>query len=209
MSVYYPVFLDLTEKDCLVVGGGKVAERKILSLLKAKAKVTVISEEITRLLKRKSEKGQIKFIQKKFQIEDIRDFFVIIAATSDPETNRLISQKAPFLVNVVDNPSISNFIVPSILSKKHLTIAISTEGISPALSAQIKEDLDILYGKDLPVYLRFLKGFRQRVLKEIKDAKIRRKILTDAVSKDLLRILKKEGYERAKYIVLCHLKRLL
>ncbi|MCX8069022.1 MAG: bifunctional precorrin-2 dehydrogenase/sirohydrochlorin ferrochelatase, partial [Thermodesulfovibrionales bacterium] len=146
MPSYYPVFLNISGKDCLVIGGGKIAERKMLSLLKAEAKITVISETLTKKLKNEFEKGNIRFIQKSFDIEDIKTAFLVIAATSDNETNKLIALNSPFLVNVVDNPTLSNFIVPSVVSKKPLTIAISTEGSSPSFASVIKKDIESLYG---------------------------------------------------------------
>lgn len=198
MPVYYPVFLNISGKECFVIGGGKVAERKIFSLLKAKANVTVISEDLTNRLFEEHRKGKIRFIQKRFDAQDIQNAYLVIAATSDTETNKLVAQKAPFLVNVADNPSLSNFIVPSVVHKKELTIAICTEGASPALSSLIKEDIEALYGRDIGFYITFLKGFRKKVIEEIKDSALRRRILTFAASRSILDTLKKDGYNKAK-----------
>lgn len=198
MSAYYPVFVDIRGKRCVVVGGGKVAERKVSSLLKAQGEVTVISDILTNKLKELSKKGKIRHIARKFVPEDIEGAFLVVAATSDQEANRQIANSAPFLVNVVDNPGLSNFIVPSVIRKGPLTIAVSTSGISPAFSARIRRDLERLYGRDLVPFFNHLKRLRTELLKEVTDPKLRRLILRAVASPEVIEKLQRDGLSVAK-----------
>lgn len=161
---YYPVFLKLKGKKVVVVGGGIVAERKILSLVMAEAHVTVISPSLTKkLLSIKSQK-KIIHRQRRFKNNDLRGTFLVIAATDSPETNRKIAASAPALVNVVDVPSECNFIAPSVVKRGPLVIAVSTSGISPALSKTIRKELEVSYGREFSEYLKFLKQIRAKAL---------------------------------------------
>ncbi len=198
MAAYYPAFLDLRGKRCVVVGGGAVSERKVSALLRAGARVTVISETLTAGLKRLSGKGQIRHICRRYRKGDLKEAFICIAATSDKIVNQKVANDAPLLVNVVDDPALSNFIVPSVVSKGLLTIAISTQGTSPAMATLIKKDLQDLYGPDMAKYLNFLRGFRQRALRKIKDSGLRRHLLTEAVSGEIIQRLRTNGYKVAK-----------
>ncbi len=200
--IYYPVFINLNKKRCVVVGGGKVAERKVYSLLRSGADVTVISPEITDNLRKYKDKGRIEHIGRKYRNGDLRDAFLVIAATSDEKTNHIVSRDAPFLVNVVDKPEMGNFIVPSIVRRGPLTIAITTSGSSPAVSKTIRKELEIFYNKDFGDFLVFLKQVRSKIMKDIKDKKEREKLLKIFGSKDVLDILRTEGLNAAKNKIL-------
>src|SRR5512140_2814890 len=132
---YYPVFLDLHERPCVVVGGGRVAERKALSLLAAGANVTVVSPSLTATLQELSSSGRITHRARTFDAADIADAVLAIAATGSPEVNaeigRLCREKQ-VLVNVAAPPGESSFIVPSVVDRGALLIAVSTSGESPA-----------------------------------------------------------------------------
>ncbi len=198
MSLYYPVFLNLSKKRCVVIGGGRVAERKTLALLKAGAEVTVVSETLTKRLIKEKDKGLIKHIERKFRSLDVRNAFLVVAATSDRAVNARVAEASPFLVNVADNPKLSNFIVPSVVERGPLKVAISTGGASPAMASFIKKEIEALYGKDIAYFLTFLRHFREKVLREINDNAIRRKILASVVSEDMMEIFKSEGYRALK-----------
>jgi len=180
---YYPVFLNLRGKGCIVVGGGRVAERKVLSLLKAGADITVISPELTKRLKEKSLKRsislskKIKHISRKYKKGDLKNAFLVIAATDSNKTNKKVSEDAPHLINVVDVPSLCNFIVPSIVKRGPLTIAISTSGVSPSIAKAIRKELEKLYGAEFGKHLASLKKIRAKAMAEIKDKKKRERFL--------------------------------
>jgi precorrin-2 dehydrogenase/sirohydrochlorin ferrochelatase len=173
LPVYYPIFLNLKKKKCVVVGGGKIAERKVLSLLKANADVTVISPSLTERLKKESSCGKINHISREYRKGDLKNAFLVIAATASDDINKRVSENATNLINVVDTPSMCNFIVPSVIRRGLLTIAISTSGVSPALSKTIRKEIERLYGPAFGRYLGALKKIREKAMIEIKDKKKR------------------------------------
>lgn len=189
---YYPVFLNLKNKRCVVVGGGRVAERKALSLLKSGANVTVVSPETTQRLKRESSRKKIRHIPHNYKKGDLKDAFLVIAATDSSEINKKVSEDAPNLINVVDMPLLCNFIVPSVVRRGPLTIAISTSGISPSMAKAIRKELEKLYGTEFGKYLKPLRRLRAKAMVEIKDKKERRKFLKElATEKALKRSIQK------------------
>lgn len=148
MSDYYPVVLNLRGKRCVVVGGGRVAERKVYALLECGALVTVVSPTLAPGLHVLAEKKQISFFSRNYRKGDLKDAVLAIATTNYPEVNRNVfdeGQSKGVLVNVVDEPHRSNFLVPSVLRRGDLLIAVSTGGKSPALSRRIREELEETY----------------------------------------------------------------
>lgn len=202
MTKYYPAFINLSGKQCIVVGGGKVAERKVLSLLNSGAVVKVISPAITEMLRRQKERGRIKHIRRNYKSGDLKDAFLVIAATSDERINRKISEEAPCLVNVVDRPEMANFIVPAVVSRGPMTIAVSTSGASPAMAREIRKELELLYGKAFAQYLKFLKQMRQMVLKDVPDKEARERFFKEVASENIIRLLREKGFEKTREVVL-------
>jgi precorrin-2 dehydrogenase/sirohydrochlorin ferrochelatase len=199
---YYPVFLNLKGKETVVIGGGKVAERKILALLKAGANITVISPEITKRIAREKPRGSLKHIPRQYRKGDVKNTFLVIAATDSEEINKKVSEEAPCLVNVVDTPSLCNFIVPSVIQRGLLTIAISTGGVSPALSKSIRKELEKLYGPELAEYLRLLQKIRERAMREISDKRKRTEFLKSLVSAKVIKMLRDKGYKEVERVLL-------
>ena len=194
-QVYYPAFLNLKGKKTVVIGGGKVAERKILALLKAGADVTVISPKITKRIAGEKLKGSLKHIPRQYRKGDVKNTFLVIAATDSEEINQKVSEDATCLVNVVDTPSLCNFIVPSVLQRGPLTIAVSTGGISPALSKSIRKELEKLYGPEFTEYLRLLETIRKRAMKEIQNKKSRADFLKSLASEEIVKMLRQKGLQ--------------
>ncbi len=199
--LYYPAFLNLKGKKTVVVGGGKVAERKILTLLKAGAEITVISPEITKRIDGEKRKGRIKHICRQYRKGDLRNAFLVVSATDSHAINKHVSEDAPSLVNVLDAPALCNFIVPSVIQRGHLTIAISTSGISPGLSKSIRRELEHLYCPDFAHYLRSLKKIRTKAMKEITDKKKRTAFLKSLASKEVIEILRQKGFKEVKRVI--------
>lgn len=197
-AVYYPVFLNLKDKKAVVIGGGKVAERKMRSLLKAEADVTVISPRITPLIEKEKCKGTIAHINRRYRKGDVKKAFIVIAATDSHPTNQLISDEAPCLVNVVDTPHMCNFIVPSVIQRGPLTIAVSTSGVSPAIAQSIRRELEKLYGPEFSTYLKGLKRIRAEAMNGIKDPKKRGALLKSVASDKMIRMLRVKGAIAAK-----------
>jgi siroheme synthase-like protein len=142
----YPVFLvGLDEARCVVVGGGKVAARKVKALLKADAQVTVISPDLCRPLQRLADQGRVEVLDRAYRTGDLREAFLVIAATDDGQTNERVWEEAHaggLLVNVVDDPDHCNFIAPSVVRRGPLSLAISTSGHCPALSRHLRRHLE-------------------------------------------------------------------
>lgn len=206
MTTYYPAFINLCGKKCIVVGGGKVAERKIASLLRTEAEVTVISPDLTATLEKHKRHGRIKHIKRGYRKGDLKNAFLVIAATSDEKINSRVSRDAPFLVNVVDRPELANFIVPSVVNRGPMTIAISTSGASPAMAKAVRKELELLYNKDFGHFIAFLRQLRKKAMMHIPDNKKRERLLKEATSKEILSILRKNGFKAAKNKVLEKIK---
>jgi precorrin-2 dehydrogenase/sirohydrochlorin ferrochelatase len=202
---YYPAFLNLKGKKVIVIGGGKVAERKTRALLKIGADVTIISPEITKRIDKEKLKGKIKHVSRQYKKGDSKKAFVIIAATDSYEINKKVSQDAPCLVNVVDSPSLCNFIVPSVIRRGPLIIAISTSGISPALSKSIRRELDRLYTPEFAKYLKLLEKIRGRAMKEIPVKKKRTEFLKSLASEKMIKMLRKKGLKEVTCLLFYNL----
>ena len=205
---YYPAFLDLKGRKAVVVGGGKVAERKVLTLLQAGADVKVISPKLTDRLLGKKNAGRIRHINRRYRSGDLKDSFLVIAATDSPEINSRIAKDAPLLVNVVDVPSECNFIVPSVMDRGNLILAISTGGTSPAFAKALRKELQKSYGPVFSEYLEFVKSIRMRALIEIGDRNKREKFLRGLASEGLIRRLRTKNLESIKQSIINDLTRL-
>ena len=203
---YYPAFIDLRGKQCIVVGGGKVAERKVAALLRSGAKVTVISPFVTGVLADYSERKRIKHLKRKYRKSDLENAFIVIAATSDGRVNREVSLDAPCLSNVVDAPELANFIVPSVIKRGPLALAVSTSGCSPALAKNIRKELELIYSKEFGIFADFLGKQRNKALIDIADDGIRERLMKQIAAPDMLGTLRKEGLEKTKEAVITILK---
>ena len=203
---YYPAFIDLRSRECVVIGGGKVAERKALSLLSCGAVLKVISPEFTGLLEREATKGNIRLIRRAYKKGDLKNAFLVIAATSDTAINRKVSEDAACLVNVVDMPGMANFIVPATVRRGPLTIAVSSSGASPAVVKAIRIELEALYGKDFGRFLSFLSVLRKKVIRDITDKKTREGFLKKVASGKMFDVLRKKGFKEARELVMKELQ---
>jgi precorrin-2 dehydrogenase/sirohydrochlorin ferrochelatase len=203
---YYPVFLDLEGKKCVIVGGGAVAERKVMTLIGTGARIRVISPDVTAKLDGLVNEGKIKHSERKYRKGDTVNAFLVIAATTDKSVNRRVFEDSPGLVNAVDMPELCNFIVPSVVSKGPLQIAISSSGLSPAVSKTLRKDLENYVPKDLSNYLSWLKDIRGKIKKKMpgtsrEATEKRSKILKKIGSKEMLDMIKGGGLSKAKTYV--------
>ena len=143
---YFPIYLDMAGRRCLVVGGGAVAERKIASLLEAGAKVTVISPDATETVARWSKNNSIQFLARRYQRGDVKGHELVFVAT-----NAQVHQDGKedgVWINAADDPNHCDFILPSVLRRGDLTVAISSGGNSPALARTIREELEIYFTQE-------------------------------------------------------------
>ena len=165
----YPVFLKLRDAPCLVVGGGKVAERKTRSLLEAQGRVTIIAPDVTLGLADMAAGDTIHHVERTFETGDLEGYFLAIAATSSPEVNQAIYREAMsrrMLINSVDDRDNSNFYVPSVVRRGDLQLAVSTSGHVPYFARKLREYLEALIYEGIDDDLRQLSEMRTAILQE-------------------------------------------
>ena len=201
---YYPVNLDLRERRCVVVGGGQVAERKTLSLLEAGADVTVVSPSLTPKLADLAASGKVLPVPALFQESHLANAHLAIAATNDLAVNRAVAQfcrTKGILVNVVAPPEESSFIVPSVVERGDLVIAISTSGTSPALSRSIRQELEKQYGPEYELLLTRLAGVRKRLREDVGSEQSRRLVLEAIIGSGVLELLREGKQHEADHLI--------
>ncbi|MFV1951572.1 MAG: bifunctional precorrin-2 dehydrogenase/sirohydrochlorin ferrochelatase [Nitrospinota bacterium] len=194
MSRYYPVYLDLPGKRCIVVGGGTVAERKVGSLLKGGADVWIVSPDLSGQLKELVDQKKVRYIKERFEEGHLKDAFLVIGATDDPSINSRISREAQrkgILVNIVDLPGDCNFIVPSVVERGNMVISISTGGKSPALSKKIRKELEQRYGEEYDEFIDLMGEIREYIMSEVNDGRQRSLIFQRLVDSKIIDLLKK------------------
>ncbi len=198
---YYPAFWNITGKKCVVVGGGEVAQRKVKRLLESGAKVFVISPRLTSELTRLSGENIISHIAEEYSGEQIYGAALVIGATDDEKTNAAISSDARskgIPVNIVDDPQKCDFILPSLVERGDLTIAIGTGGKSPALARHLREELESQYGKEYEIFLNILGSLRTKMSKNSGAGKDWFAFLLSA---GMLDVIKKKDWEKVKMLV--------
>jgi precorrin-2 dehydrogenase/sirohydrochlorin ferrochelatase len=190
---FYPAFLKLEGRPCLVFGGGTIAERKVEALLASGAVVTVISPTLTKGLSALREYGCIAWRQRRYERGDLKGFVLAISATGDEPADATIAAEAEregVLLNVVDRPRLCSFISPALVDRGDLTIAISTGGASPALARGIREELEQRFGPEYALALEILRAVRLRLAQEARPPSERREILSRLARSNLLESLR-------------------
>ena len=206
---YYPVFLDVRDRSCVVVGGGKVAERKAVALFDAGADLTVVSPELTPHLRELADKGKITYHPKTFNEQDLAGAYLVIAATNDALVNDAVARtcrKNDILVNVATSPDEGTFIVPSLVERGDLLIAISTCGDSPALARRVREELERTYGPEYGVFLEKMALLRRRLLQDVPNEADRRKVFQALVDADILYLLRAGQVHEADHRIVAIVK---
>jgi precorrin-2 dehydrogenase/sirohydrochlorin ferrochelatase len=153
----FPVVLELAGRPCLVVGGGPVAERKVDGLLEAGARVTIVSRRVTPGLHAAAGAGRVRLVPRAWEPGDLDGHALVFVATDDTAVNAAIAAAARargVWVNAADDPAHCDFILPSVLRRGALTVAVSTGGASPALSRAIREELEAYFTEDYAVLAR-------------------------------------------------------
>jgi precorrin-2 dehydrogenase/sirohydrochlorin ferrochelatase len=202
MASYYPLFLSLTDKLCVVVGGGKVAERKVQGLLKADARPKVISPDVTKGIRQLCQRGKVEVLEREYREGDLEGAALAFAATGLEEINERVrteSIRRAIPLNVVDSPNQCDFIVPSVVRNGPVSIAISTSGLLPMLAKKLKKELEGALGADYGTYARRVGAFRKFLIEHVPDVRKRREILkriTDADVSEVSRLSLKEMKKR-------------
>ncbi|MBN1763715.1 MAG: bifunctional precorrin-2 dehydrogenase/sirohydrochlorin ferrochelatase [Sedimentisphaerales bacterium] len=193
MSRLYPIFTSLAARKVVIVGGGRVAERKVMDLLECDCRIVVIAPDMTEKLMQVWQAGQIQAESRPYQNGDLKDAALVIAATNDYQTNESIfneAQQRGIFCNVVDIPELCSFQVPSVLRRGDLQIAISTSGASPALAKRIRKQLEAEFGEHYVTFMAALKKLREHLKKMYPDDQARRAgILKEFVNSEALALL--------------------
>lgn len=178
----YPICLNLKEQEVIIIGGGRVAYRKAIKLLKEKAKITVISpcfiEAFDKLEK------QLTLQQAYYEKNMIENSFLVIAATNDRQINEEIGIECRGkgkLCNIVDNPSLSTFMLPASFERGDLSISVSTNGKNPTLAQKIRNELETFFPSDYGEYVEWLSKKREGIIAIEKEEKCKKKRLKDLV----------------------------
>lgn len=204
MESYFPIVIDIHAKRCLVVGGGEVATRKVDSLIRAGADVTVVSPEAGESIQLWATEGKLIWRKQPFSDRDAAGFAFVIAATNISSVNHAVYEavkRSGGWVNIVDRPDLCNFILPSVVHRGKLTISVSTSGASPGLARKIKQRIEREIGPEYEEYVEFLATIRHQVLSEISDHSQRKRIFRELLDSRFVEAADQERYEMAAELV--------
>ncbi|MDI6709734.1 MAG: bifunctional precorrin-2 dehydrogenase/sirohydrochlorin ferrochelatase [Thermoanaerobacterales bacterium] len=204
MAPIYPVSLKLEGEPCLVIGGGRVAERKVRSLLAAGARVRVISPDLTPWLAGEALRGTIEHYPRPYRDGDVEGHFLVISAANDPEVNAGVARECGsrrVLLNAVDDPPHCSFFVPASIRRGDFTISVSTAGKSPLLARRVREELERLYGPVYGAFLEYLAARRAEIKAGEPDQGARQRRLEACLTQEVMAALRQGDLERAKELI--------
>jgi len=201
MPRYYPICLEIANRACLVVGGGAVGLRKARALLAHHGRVRVVAAEALPPLRRLAEKGRIILHERPYRASDLRGIQLVFVATDDAALNRRIAREARrrrVPINIADVPALCDFIVPSIVRRGKLIVAVSTEGACPALSKRLRKALEKQFDRAYGDYVEMLAGLRKRIIARTPDSRAAARLLERLLDEDFLRIIRRKGRRAAE-----------
>lgn len=190
---YYPIFLDVRHRHCLVVGGGSVGVRKAVTLLECGAAVTVVSPRVSERLTELAKNESLTIEKRPFRFSDLKDKFLVIGATDNQELNQQIhaeSERLDILCNIADQPKACNFILPSIVKQGDLVIAISTSGKSPAFAKKLRQDLEQQLGNEYAVFLELMGAVRKKLLAKDHQPEVHKPLFEALINRGLIEMIK-------------------
>lgn len=199
MTELYPVSLNLTGKTCVVVGGGSVALRKVKTLLEYGAHVTVISPQLDADLE--AMQTQFTWIPQGYADDMLAGAFLVIAATDSRDVNHQVAvwcAEHQVLVNVVDSKEESSFTVNAAVRQGDLTLTVSTNGVSPAISRKIRKQLQQQFGPEYAMMLEIVREIRNQAMETIPDEARRREFLQSLADMELQEQLRQEPKEQVE-----------
>jgi precorrin-2 dehydrogenase/sirohydrochlorin ferrochelatase len=185
---YLPIFIDVSNRDCVVLGGGEVAERKTRSLIEAGAAVTVVSPALTPRLAAMANDGAIRYLARVYQVGDLEGAFLAFEASGELETERAAAAEARARgvpINVADLPELCSFLAPAVVRRGGLQIAVSTGGASPAFARKIREELENQFGLEYELIIDLLAASRQWLRAREGDLNTRARLLTELARSEL------------------------
>ena len=202
--VSYPVCLNISNERCVVVGGGEVAERKVVSLLECGAKVILVARTLTPALREMRDAGRIEHRADDYKEEYVNGVFLVIGATDRDDVNERVSEdarKRRIPVNIVDEPARCTFTVPSVFRRGDLQIAVSTGGKSPALARRVREDLEKRYGPEYETLLKIMGTLRERILARKTPWEDNKKLFESVLDSQILRYIRDGNGDSAREII--------
>ena len=202
---YYPVSLDIQNRKCLVVGGGSVGSRKVMTLLECGGIVTVVSLDVAKDLLELAEKKIIELKKRHYESSDIDGMFLVIGATDNEELNWQINKDAERqnkLCNIADRPEACNFILPSIVNRGNLVITISTSGKSPAFAKKMRQDLEKQFGEEYDEFLQLMGAIRKKALSEKHEPEAHKHLFEKLINRGLIDMIRNHDEERINSLLL-------
>ncbi|MGQ9487582.1 MAG: precorrin-2 dehydrogenase/sirohydrochlorin ferrochelatase family protein [Armatimonadota bacterium] len=203
---YYPVFLDLRERDCLVIGGGEVAANKIRALLDAGAQVTVVAPEATEQIRCWHQQGMLYWDCRNACPEDMQGYFLVIATTDDTPLHQQLCQRAIAqnqLFNAVDEPEHCNFITPAVAQSGPVQVAVSTSGCSPLLAQQLRDQIrEHILAESIGSLAQFLGERRALVKKQIVGSRRHQRFWQMVVESPVPELLSRHEVDQAHEVFL-------
>ncbi len=198
---YYPIYLDISNKRCTVIGGGEVAARKAQRLLECGARVTVVAAKLAPEMEALKAARRIEHVESDYREEALEKAFLVIGATNSAAVNEQVYRDARakgVLVNVVDDPQLCDFILPSLVERGDLSIAVSTGGKSPALARKMREEIEKSYGPEYDAFVRVMGVLRERVLRRGDSPEANRQVFESVVQSDVLERIRRGDREGAR-----------
>jgi len=202
---YFPIFLDVTGRRCLVIGGGEVAARKVASLLESAAEVVVISPSLVDAIAEHACRGRILYIGREYELGDMAGAALGYAATDDAQLHQRLHIEARdrgIPINVADVPEFCTFITPAVLTRGSLKIAVSTEGASPAMAKRIIARLERLFGPEYALALEVLRAARHHLKANEPNMHTRAAKLTALAASRIPAYLRKDNIDAVEKILL-------
>jgi precorrin-2 dehydrogenase/sirohydrochlorin ferrochelatase len=193
----YPLnLIGLEESKVIVIGGGSVSARKVSSLIDAGAHPVVISPEFDAAIRDFARSGLIQLVERPYQVGDLRGAFLVISATDDPQVNRQVWEEARergCLMNAVDDPEHSNFILPAVVRRGEVTVAFSTGGGSPALARRMRERLEAEVGDEIGSLAQIMAELRPELMARHAPGQARLRAALNIVDSDILDVIQNQG----------------
>jgi precorrin-2 dehydrogenase/sirohydrochlorin ferrochelatase len=190
---YYPIYLDMHGRNALVVGGGAVGSRKVQTLLRAGARVTVVSPQVTAAIRSLALTGELTWHERPYRASDMETMFLAFSATDDPNLNHRIEADAirhHVLCNFADAPDRGHFILPSIVARGDLLVSISTSGKSPAVARRLRQEMEAYFGEEYAPFLRLMGAIREQLLTRAHAPEDHRQIFDRLIDGGLLALVK-------------------
>jgi len=200
---YFPIVVEMAGRRCLVIGGGVVAERKITGLLEVGAEVTVISPKVTEAISHWSKNNSIQLEGRCYRIGDLAGYPLVFVATADADVNDLVYQEGKSCgawVNAADDPAHCDFLLPSVLRRGDLLVAVSTGGASPAATRAIREELEGYFTNDYVQMVRLAAEVRQELREQ--SLSVSAGAWNDALKGEFRRLIRAGRSEQAKQFLL-------